>query len=519
MEGIEFPEALRILAKKAGVELKRVDPKLRDKKNRLYEISQQAKDYFKRTLHSPIGEKALEYLKKRGFFDKTINEFELGFAPDSFDVLSIFLKKKGYQDIEIYNAGLSVKKEKGGYYNRFRGRIIFPIFNVHGDVVGFGGRILATEGTEKIAKYINTPQTLIYDKSRVIYGLHKAKGDIRKKDQVIVVEGYMDVLASHQAGVENVVSSSGTALTEEQIDLLSRYTKNINLAFDIDLAGDSATKRGIELALVKGANVKIVNIPFGSDPDECIKKDVRLWEKAILKSLYFIDFYFKNVFSKIKDKKVSLEDKKKISQELLPVIKKIPDKIEQAHYVQKLAAKLDIEEKVVYDALRNIQTKEGVYTVGDLKPTEKKPIDQMRVLQEHLLGLVLTFPEYIKHLVTNLEASYFTFLDLQEIYKNLQVFYTKYDEFDLKKFKKELDPALCYKVDMITLKVEHFYQQTPPQALLEEINSYILRLKKIKLEKEKKNLHKEIKKAEEQRDKEKVTELVKKFQKITKEVK
>ncbi len=527
MEGAEFPEALRILAKKAGVKLKRTDPKLRSKKNRLYEISEQAKDYFKRTLHSPTGEKALEYLKKRGFSDKTIAEFELGFAPDSSQALSNFLNKKGYKEQEIYDAGLSVEKSSmfnaqrsAKYYDRFRGRIIFPIFNIYGDIIGFGGRILARQETEKTAKYINTPQTLIYDKSRVIYGLHKAKGDIRDKDQVVVTEGYMDVIPSHQAGVCNVVSSSGTALTEGQIDILGRYTKNINLAFDIDLAGDTATYRGIELALEKGLNVKIVQIPTGSDPGECIKKDVALWRKAISESLYFLDFYFQNVFSKIKEKTLTLEDKKKAATKLLPIIKKIPDKIEQAHYIQKLAAKLKVSEKVIYDALGNIKMQKSTYTSREKRREEKRSVDQMRVLQQRLLGLVLNFPEYIKHLVTNLEADCFTFPDLKEIYTHLQSFYTKYnDKFNSKKFTEKLSSDLSYKVDMITLEIEHFYPNIDKKIITEEIDSYISRLKKIKLEKEKKKLEEEIRKAESLKDKKKLASLMKKFQRIAKEIK
>lgn len=525
MEGVEFPEALRVLAKKSGVKLQRSDPTIINKKTRLYEISEQAKDYFKKMLFnsasSPFGKaskNALEYLKKREFSEKTIVDFELGYAPDSFDALSNFLKQKGYKDEEIFNAGLSVKKDRGGYYDRFRGRIMFPIFNLYGDTIGFGARLLDDKKTDKGGKYINTPQTLIYDKSRVIYGLHKAKNDIRKSDKIVVVEGYMDVIPSHQAGVLNVVSSSGTALTEGQLDIISRYTKNINLAFDVDTAGDTATYRGIELALAKGLNVKIVQIPAGSDPDECIKQDVSLWKKAISESLYFIDFYFQNVFSKIKNKILTVEDKRQVAAKLLPIIKKIPDKIEQSHYVQKLAAKLDTPEKIIYDAISNIKIQKRTYTSEEKPIKEKKSKNQIRFLQQRLLGLVLNSPEFIKHLVTNLEADYFTFPDLKEIYTQLQSFYTKFnDDFDLKKFTEKLNSDLSYKVDMITLEIDHFYPQIDKKVIVEEIDSYILRLKKIKLKKEKKELEEEIKKAENQGDKKKIASLIKKFQKIAKE--
>ena len=240
IEGADFPEALRILARRAGVELEHFDRSLQNEKTRLLEICELASTFFEKQLwHSNAGAKVLAYLKDRGVEESSVREFQLGYAPDSWDSLSAFLKSRGYGEQEIFNAGLSVKKETGGYYDRFRSRITFPVLDINGQTVGFTGRDFDSGKKEdreiKLAKYVNTPQTLIYDKSRVIYGLDKAKTEIRKKDKCVVVEGNMDVILSRQAGAENVVASSGTALTEQHLKTIKRYTNNLALCFPMQM--------------------------------------------------------------------------------------------------------------------------------------------------------------------------------------------------------------------------------------------------------------------------------------------
>jgi len=238
-------------------------------------------------------------------------------------------KGKGFSVGEIERVGLALTSDKGKTYDRFRSRIIFPIFDLNSQIIGFGGRVFSTSrGKEEqtTAKYLNIPNTMLYNKSKVLYGLNKAKVPIRKEDACVLVEGYTDVIMSCQAGIENVVSTSGTALTSQQLSLLKRYSKNLITAFDMDIAGDSATKRGIDLAQSQGFDIKVVaNLPEGKDPAEVISINAEDWKKAIEQANSIIDFYFKNAFSMFDSK--TAEGKRKISRMLLPVIKELKTRL------------------------------------------------------------------------------------------------------------------------------------------------------------------------------------------------
>src|SRR3989339_70222 len=274
MEGLDFPEALKLLADRAGVKIDSYRSEIdKSQKNRILDINQKAASFFHHILTEMEGANgAREYLDKRGLTKETIEKWQIGFVPDQWDLLTKYFLKKGIGIDDLVVAGLVIKKDVAragqGFYDRFRGRIMFPIWDVHGNVVGFTGRVLV-ETENSGGKYMNTPQTLVYDKSRVIYGLDKAKTEIKAQDQVVLVEGQMDVVACHQAGMKNVVASSGTALTLEQIKLLKRYSSNIAMAFDGDSAGVAAAKRGVNIALGEGLNVKTIRIPEGKgkDPD------------------------------------------------------------------------------------------------------------------------------------------------------------------------------------------------------------------------------------------------------------
>src|SRR3990167_7112451 len=276
IEGVEFPEALRILAQRAGVKLESFDPTVQDAKAVLYEICETAARFFEKQLHgSSVGKKALAYLKDRGLHESTSREFRLGFAPEGWHNLSNFLRDCGYKEKDIIDSGMSIKKDGGtDIHDRFRSRIIFPIADANDRIVGFTGRIFGDNHPVDVGKYINSPQTPIYDKNRVLYGLNKAKIEARKADRCLLVEGNMDAIMSHQAGVKNVAATSGTALTPSQLQLLQRYTNNLDLCFDIDQAGLTATRRGIGLALSQNFNIKIVHLqdPQCKDPADYVKK-------------------------------------------------------------------------------------------------------------------------------------------------------------------------------------------------------------------------------------------------------
>lgn len=396
IEGVEFGDALRILAQKAGVELKRQTPeyqKFKSERERLYEIVELATKFFEKQLEeSKVGQEAGKYLIARGISEESIKKWRLGYSPDVWQGLSDFLNSRKYQNSEVEKAGLSLTSEQGSVYDRFRGRIIFPVFDLNSQVVGFGGRVFKDKDKKEIAKYVNTPNTILYDKSRVVYGLDRAKVAIRKKDNCILVEGYTDVILAHQAGFENVVATSGTALTVFQLKILKRYTENLLTAFDMDVAGDSATKRGIDLAQLQGFNVKVITLPEGLDPADLIVKDVKEWEKRIGETKSIMDFYFDSALNQF-DKNTA-DGKREIAKVLLPVIKRIPNKIVQSHWLGELAKNLKAKEADIAEELAKVKI-DGYSDIYGLEPEELialPPKSRKELLEERLVILLLKSP-------------------------------------------------------------------------------------------------------------------------------
>ncbi len=388
-EGVEFAEALRMLARKAGVELKRTDPRDNNDRTRLLDCLQLAASFFAAALReSKEGERARTYLKERGVTNETIAAFHIGYSGESWDALLEFLKKKGYKEAEITKAGLAVTSEKtGSLYDRFRGRLMFPISNAHGNVVGFGGRTLSTG--QKEAKYINSPQTPVYNKSAVLYGLNAAKQFIKKMDATVIVEGYMDVVTAHQAKFRNVVSSSGTALTEGQIRLLKRYSNNVILAFDADAAGLSAAWRGMQLAIQQGLNIKVMQLPAGTDPDDLIRQDAAKFRELAASAKPFMEYAFATVLAPLNLEEV--HDKKKAAAELLPMIALFPSKIEQTHYLQHLATLLKVDEQILRDAMDKKKKKAVTQKPGEKSASSPATPDRqtkVEQLTERLMALV-----------------------------------------------------------------------------------------------------------------------------------
>ena len=519
IEGIEFIDALKLLADKAGVELKRQDPKLQSERNKILEVLDLTAKFFNKALfESKEGKIAREYLKKRKMEEVTQDEFMIGYSPDSWDMLTKFLKKKGYKDDEITKSGLVVRKDNGlGYYDRFRGRLMFPIWDVHGSVVGFGGRVLI--GDEKQAKYINSPQGPVYDKSRILYGINKAKQDIRREDQAIIVEGYTDVIASHEAGIKNVVSSSGTALTSEQIDLLKRYTNNLVLSFDMDAAGDMATKRGIEMAQAKGMNLKILQLPKGKDPDECIREDIAVWKKSIENAESIMDYYFENILKGLDLEKV--EDKKKAAAGLLTQIKNISNKIEQTHYLQKLATLLNVSETILQESI-NKQTDKKKY---GQKPKEEEPenIEEKRenILANRLISMLLGESRLIEVCESGIDVSFFPksiiplYTELINEYNNLG------NEIDIGKFIVKLEKnnqEIAFMAKEFLLYFEKEFTEEDLSDFKELKREALLvqeRLKRMYVDKKLEEIKKEMRKAESIGDNKKIEQLSSDFNKIS----
>ncbi|MDO8435977.1 MAG: DNA primase [bacterium] len=399
IEGVEFGDALRILAQKAGVELKRQTKEYsewKSERERLYEICELAARFFEKQLEeSKVGGEAKKYLLERGIKEESLKKWRVGYAPDVWQGLSDFLTSRSYQKEEVEKAGLGLTSEKGSFYDRFRGRIIFPIFDINSQIIGFGGRVFKDKDKGEIAKYVNTPQTLLYDKSRTLYGLDKAKLAIRKQDACVLVEGYTDLIMVSQTGSENVVATSGTALTSFQLKILKRYSENLITAFDMDIAGDAATKRGIDLAQSQGFNVKVITLPDGFDPADFVLKFPEQWEEKIKSAKSILDFYFETTFSKF-DRETS-EGKREISKILLSVIKRIPSKIIQNHWTGEFAKRLRVKEEAIEEELKKIKTEDAVSfaELDSQKEKEFSPKCRKDLLEERLGILALKAPENV----------------------------------------------------------------------------------------------------------------------------
>ncbi len=534
IEGVEFGDALRILAGKAGVQLKRENVQLRTERQRLYEVCELATKFFEKQLEaSEIGKEAQAYLLKRGISQESIKKWRLGYSPDTWNGLSDFLIGQGYERDEVVKAGLAIEKEKNkaDSYDRFRGRIIFPVFDIHGQVVGFGGRVFKQADQKEIAKYINSPQTLLYDKSGLMYGLNNAKLDIRKQNQCVVTEGYTDVIMCHQAGYQNTVSASGTALTHQHLVILKRYCENLVLAFDMDVAGDSATKRGINLAQEQGFNIKIIE-SYGdgdkkSDPADIIVKDPKIWEDSLVKAKSIMDYYFDSAFASFDAKKP--EGKKEIGRIVLPAIKRLANTIEQSFWIQKLSQKLNISEEAIIQELVKLKNDPTNYeskritntTASDLNKPVLGIEGRKTLLEEKLIALILKNPEHILlledlHYGLLSEKTKHFFEEIKKIVANQKVV----KEGEIKRdFKlvfddEQLNSNLQNFMAALALKGDLEYQEDGQ----DEILLCLLQLKNIELKDKLAKKSDQIRQAHENQEFDKEKQLLEEFNVLTREL-
>ncbi len=416
MEGYEFPEVLKLLADRAGVKIERRDPKIQHERNLLGEVAELASRYYQKVLtDSPQAETAREYLANRALKPETIKTFGIGFAPDGWETLCTFLAKRGYRDDDIINSGLALRSVNGrGVYDRFRKRIMFTIRNTHGQVVGFTGRLLPEDEKKPEAggKYVNTPESALYHKSLVLYGLDMAKQEIKRADLAVLVEGNMDVVSSHQAGIRNVIAASGTALTDDQLRLLGRYSRRIAVAFDADAAGDSAARKGIVAALRAGFLVKVIVIPAGAgkDPDDCVRKDPELWRNAITNAIDIIEFLVAS--SRAKFDLRSIEGKKSTVGQIAPIIAEVGDPVVRAHYIKVLAEAVGIPEDVI---LGQLPKAHGQRATSD-EPRATSQLSRQRLLSERLLALYLVHANTRAAIHDGLKIEYLDGQDLKDLY-------------------------------------------------------------------------------------------------------
>ena len=347
-DGLDFREALERLAERAGVELSERSAAEDRHKRRLREALEAAIAWCREVLlQAHQADRARAYLAERGFSEETLERFSVGFAPNTWDALTRRLRERGFSDAELSGAGLASPSTRGGVYDRFRGRIIIPIRDASGRAIGLGGRILPeAEGP----KYLNSPATALFDKSRTLYAIDLAKGAIRREKLAVIVEGYTDVMAAHQAGFTNVVASLGTALTQGQVELANRYADAVALAYDVDLAGEAATQRGLleELGPVV-SKVRVIRIPAGKDPDELIRSDPGGWRAAVADAEELLPYFMQRAAADVDMRQP--QGRSGYTRRMLDLLRRIPDRVEQDSYVPRLAQLAGIDERVLRDEL------------------------------------------------------------------------------------------------------------------------------------------------------------------------
>lgn len=337
-ENIEFIEALKVLADRAGVTLQRVGSGDQKKYDVLYEINRIAKDYFKSSLHEPAGAPALTYLKERGLTDATIAEFEIGLAHPASDALLRHLTKMGYTVGDIERAGLAFKTERGTYWDRFRGRIMFPLHNHFGKVIGFTGRVLPGNESADVGKYVNSPETAIFNKSKLLFGFFKSKNAVREANTAVLVEGQMDFLMAYQDGVKNLVATSGTALTSDHLKLIRRLAENLVLSFDNDSAGKAAAERTIDLAQANDFNVRVIlfDDPQLKDPADIARAQPGHFATLITQAVPAMEYYFSYYGV---TNSTDIAARKKAIRQILTKIKMVASPVEQQHWLNELSGR------------------------------------------------------------------------------------------------------------------------------------------------------------------------------------
>jgi DNA primase len=458
VEGLDFKGALELLARKAGVDLTQFQGKSNqntDQKERLYKVVETAVGFYQSCLLK--NNLPLKYLReKRGYEKQTIIDFRFGYSPNGRDDLKIFLKSKGFTEEEMLKSGLCIKRDNQ-VIDMFRNRIMIPLSDASGRPVGFTARQLSED--KNSPKYINTPATILYDKGRQLFGMSMAKEFVRKSGYVVVVEGNLDVVASHQAGVRQVVASAGTALTTYHLKTLQRFTGDIRIAFDDDRAGQEAAERTIPLAQELGLELSLIHIPAGKDPDELIKKDVKLWQDVVEKPEYMVDWLI--------DKKASINDlttaqgKRQFTTEVLNIVRQLKDQVEQEHYLRIIADKTNTSvesiNKKFAQSGRGAQSR--MKNIKAFVPDDPK-IREKRILEQHFLSILCSVPLFAP-IIDSLPEELFSD-DAREFLK---------DSNNLQQMKKSSEYG-----KMVLLLFEETYQHTEHGELVYQTRALLGRL-------------------------------------------
>lgn len=502
IDGIDFVQALELLAEKAGVEIENKDyDKNSLKKKTIFEINQVTTNFYQKVLQHPSGKEALKYLTdKRKLTQETIEKFQLGYAPKTWNLLWEYLNKKGYSTEDLLLSGVIVKRSNGtGYIDKFRDRIMFPLVDITGKVVGFTARAL--DNTEP--KYLNSPETLVFHKHSYLYGLDKAKVDI-KTEGTIFVEGQVDVISAHQAGIKNVVASSGTSITPEQLQILKRYSPDLSLCLDSDNAGIRAIYRTIELAEKQDFNIKVIRIPEKhKDLDELINKDKELAKKVTSNPVAIYDFFIADNLKKYD--KTSAVGKKNIVENLKPLLSKISSQVQLESYIKELSKELEIETKTIENIIKTNKN-------ADVE-IEKETLNLQKNIKSNLETYFLAM--LLKSEIDVIRAYMYNFDPEGWMDKKVINF--------LDILKKSVQKEKTFKIEKYIEKLENKDQEYIKDLYLQEVISSTKELDEVKARIDKRDnkgklvdFIEQLKIAEKQKDQEKVNALLQEIEELKK---
>jgi DNA primase len=461
-ESIDFGEALRLLAQRAGVIIpsRTAQETDKDKNERLYQANEAAAQYFHNLLvSSKAGKRARDYIARRGFEAKTITDFQLGYSLNSWDALKQYLIERDYSEAEQTQAGLTVATESGDSHDRFRHRLMFPIFDAKRRIVGFGARAL----DDSLPKYINSPETPLFNKSGILYGINLAREAIKRQKMAVIVEGYIDAITAHQNSFNNVVASMGTSVTEKQILTIKRLTRNLVFALDADAAGREATLRGVNYENTIGDEVKVVILPKGKDPDDVIKKDTKTWQYLLDEALPIVDYTFNWVASELD----LTTDRGRTSalDALLPILAAIKNDIRLDHYVKKLAQLCGVSYRTIESSLKAYLVRSKIKTPMIQKSFTPAPRMLLaNSLEEYCLMLLLQHPELKVH-QSELSPDYFLASENREILIALM------ETDDPSSLKDRLDSTIWEYLDNLMKR------SLPADQIEKKLTSCILRLR------------------------------------------
>jgi len=533
MEGLEFKEALKILAERAGLEYRKwqgagAKADAPDSKETLRRIAEATAVYYQKNLDGPLGERAKKYLSDRGVSRESSNTFRLGYAPLANDkgfptALFDYLGGLGFPPAAILASGSVYKKEgREVYVDRFRDRIIFPIADSLGRIVGFSARLLP--GSDSLqGKYINTPGTVLYDKSSLLYGFHLAKTAIRESGEVIMLEGNLDVVLSHQAGVRQAVATCGTALGKKQLVFARRYAQKLVLAFDADMAGVKATKRAAEIAWQEGLDVKVLPIKGGKDVADIVKDDPRKWQTMVNKKRSVAGYFFSLAF---KNRKLNIDQEKVLADKILKLLAQVPSLVERSHYVKLLAEEVRVPEAHLWEKISSGRNLSGKYPAKANNLSNNSsggaPKGRELLLEERLIGLLYSFPKlYFKYL-EKFDRCVFSGSETKHIFEEIKKILEALSEDNRSKVKssdlKFTSRDLFLKVSELALSVEKDLGKDQDEIIEkaeDELKICLSALEKEFLKNQRIKLLREIKQAQKEGGGKKMEELIKRLQSIS----